>query len=720
MNPKICLSLSRAFLGLINLLFFALGCLLFAIGLWLFLHRQSFAALLVLRAPRAAPGGPSDAGGDGVHTARRRGGRGGGVGTGADSGVPISGPPRGPPRELGRPPAAAGLLRLDGAAGLGPPRGCRLLLSAGAPRAPHGAAPRPLPHGGPTAAVPHGLRRRRVGVDRREPAHRGGGQRRPRAPGAVPGDALDVSARRGDSLGLQEFVLDRLFAACDPADTGLVPAQRVVRYLQEVTGQSGEECRLRVLHRMLDREAAGAALDLPAFLAVMRQWIALCQHDGSVAANRRRNAVPDGPDGVTGASHLRRDSWFTEESAAPPDDLGLALAEAEGLTAPAAAPLEDDGSDTDTASPSEAAILRSRAEQLAARNAKLQRDAESAEELNARLAEETAQLAAQLRCSQRALEHAKDAAADMDELRATAKALAEENGELRRQARHLEKEQRELRSRADGLWDENQRLLGEGRGLRERVGALAAETADMGVSGGAALSANEAGAHPPSRQRCLPALRLSYGTARRFSPNATRLSPRWETRTAPAPLMDAPKPSPPPVRRPSVAPRRWRRRWRSASGSCRSCGRRRRGGGGRTPRPPVPGSVSASPTYRRSRLAPRWRRRCGKWRRQRRTMVRWRRRERWGVTVRRRMSRGGTAMAMGGESASGECSDAAEVEACGERHRSVPPSRAPVPPLLRLLVLLVLLVGLVGVGLLLRGRVPWPQPGLRHRGPPPA
>lgn len=48
----------------------------------------------------------------------------------------------------------------------------------------------------------------------------------------------------------------------------------------------------------------------------------------------------------------------------------------------------------------EAAGLRSRARQLAAQNAKLQRDAELAEELNARLAEEIAQLQAQLRrCS---------------------------------------------------------------------------------------------------------------------------------------------------------------------------------------------------------------------------------------------------------------------------------------------------------------------------------
>ncbi|XP_069738756.1 leukocyte antigen CD37-like [Phaenicophaeus curvirostris] len=46
MNPKSCLGLSRAFLFLFNLLFFALGCLLLATSLWVLLDRQSFAALL--------------------------------------------------------------------------------------------------------------------------------------------------------------------------------------------------------------------------------------------------------------------------------------------------------------------------------------------------------------------------------------------------------------------------------------------------------------------------------------------------------------------------------------------------------------------------------------------------------------------------------------------------------------------------------------------------
>ncbi|NXH70025.1 KASH5 protein, partial [Hydrobates tethys] len=199
-----------------------------------------------------------------------------------------------------------------------------------------------------------------------------------------------------------------------------------------VTEQSVEEGQLRALRRMLDPEAVGAALDLPTFHAVMREWIALCQQEGSVAGEHALKSPRACP------------------------------AAGEGRTAPAAAQLEGDSGNMDIVSPTEAAGLRSRAEQLAAQNTKLQRDAELAEELNARLAEETAQLKTQLRCSQQALEQARAAAEDLEDLKSTAKWLEEENGRLRRQARQL-----------------NQRLLAEGHGLRERIQALATETADL-------------------------------------------------------------------------------------------------------------------------------------------------------------------------------------------------------------------------------------------------
>ncbi|NWI86223.1 KASH5 protein, partial [Pitta sordida] len=110
--------------------------------------------------------------------------------------------------------------------------------------------------------------------------------------------------------------------------------------------------------------------------------------------------------------------------------------------------------------------------------------------------------------SRQALEQARAAAEELEDLKAVAKGLEEENGELRRQARHMEKEQRSLCSRAEGLQEEvrpgprsrpggaqlqsqplfapeqNQRLLAEGQGLREQIQTQAARLADLEVSGG--------------------------------------------------------------------------------------------------------------------------------------------------------------------------------------------------------------------------------------------
>ncbi|NXL05055.1 KASH5 protein, partial [Mesembrinibis cayennensis] len=78
--------------------------------------------------------------------------------------------------------------------------------------------------------------------------------------------------------------------------------------------------------------------------------------------------------------------------------------------------------------------------------------------------------------SQQALEQARAAAEELEDLKAIAKRLEEENSKLRRQAHQL------VRGPAS-LLPQNQQLLAEGHGLRERIQALAAETANLEVSG---------------------------------------------------------------------------------------------------------------------------------------------------------------------------------------------------------------------------------------------
>ncbi|XP_041343674.1 protein KASH5 [Pyrgilauda ruficollis] len=308
----------------------------------------------------------------------------------------------------------------------------------------------------------------------------------PCAPGAaIP---LPAPAESGCS---DEFALDCTFAACDPERTGLVQPQRVVEYVAAMTGHSGHDGRLQALRRALDPAAAGTALDWAAFRSAMGAWIAACRQDGA-----------------------------EEQDVGAGDARAVPAAEDEGQASPAATELQGDNTDVTTPS-AEAAGLRSRARQLAAQNAKLQRDAELAEELNARLAEEIAQLQAQLRSSSRqALEQARVAVEELDDMKAVVKRLEEENTELRRQARHAEKEQRSLCLQAEGLQEEvslgpggcpsgavpretpalfhprqNQRLLAEGQGLREQIQAQAARMASLEAQlcrGTALLSARDA------------------------------------------------------------------------------------------------------------------------------------------------------------------------------------------------------------------------------------
>ncbi|XP_058715619.1 protein KASH5 isoform X6 [Poecile atricapillus] len=279
----------------------------------------------------------------------------------------------------------------------------------------------------------------------------------PCAPGAV----IPLPAPAESSCS-DEFALDCTFAACDPERTGMVQPQRVVEYVAAMTGHSGHDGRLRALQQALDPAAAGTALDWTRFRTAMGAWIAACRQDGA------------------------------EEQDVATGDAGPAPVEDDGHVSPAAAQLQGDNMDVTTPS-AETAGLRSRARQLAAQNAKLQRDAELAEELNTRLAEEIAQLQAQLRSSRQALEQARVAIEELDDMKATVKQLEEENTELRRQARHAEKQQYSLGSQAEALQEENQQLLAEGQGLREQIQAQAARMASLEVSGGTVAMVGGAG-----------------------------------------------------------------------------------------------------------------------------------------------------------------------------------------------------------------------------------
>ncbi|XP_055505323.1 uncharacterized protein mrvi1 isoform X1 [Leucoraja erinacea] len=96
---------------------------------------------------------------------------------------------------------------------------------------------------------------------------------------AMPSEEGAASYDDEPGLCSEEDVLNFTFKACDTEGTGRVAASVIVRYLQEMTGQS-QDGRLQVLHNMLDPERKDIAIDRGDFHLTMRSWIANCTQDG--------------------------------------------------------------------------------------------------------------------------------------------------------------------------------------------------------------------------------------------------------------------------------------------------------------------------------------------------------------------------------------------------------------------------------------------------------
>ncbi|XP_047910713.1 protein KASH5 isoform X2 [Anser cygnoides] len=255
-------------------------------------------------------------------------------------------------------------------------------------------------------------------------------------------ESRESAATGAEGGWLEESLLDCAFAACDTEQTGAVPAWRIMEYLQAVTGRSGEEQQLQKLGQMLEVTAAGVALDLPTFRTVMREWIAHCQRDGASQSAEELD-VTGGPRVLTAALDL--------------EGYG---GERESVT-------------LDTRSIQEE---RERCNQhLAGQNATLRCALESAEELNAQLAEEVAGLTAQLHRAQQALEHGWASSQKLEDLEDEVRRLQEENRGLAEQNQHLEREQRGLLEEVTGLQETNSTLLAEAKGRKENLQALEAK-----------------------------------------------------------------------------------------------------------------------------------------------------------------------------------------------------------------------------------------------------
>ncbi|XP_058715614.1 protein KASH5 isoform X2 [Poecile atricapillus] len=330
----------------------------------------------------------------------------------------------------------------------------------------------------------------------------------PCAPGAV----IPLPAPAESSCS-DEFALDCTFAACDPERTGMVQPQRVVEYVAAMTGHSGHDGRLRALQQALDPAAAGTALDWTRFRTAMGAWIAACRQDG---AEEQDVATGDaGPAPVGGCWHRKGESgwpqWGRKHSPLCPvpqrtTDMCPQQPPSSRVTTWMSPPLPRPRGcgavpgNWQPRMPNCSGMLswpRSSTPAWLRRLHSSRHSCEGASKGSRAWGLDqhpgNAEMPFGSSSSRQALEQARVAIEELDDMKATVKQLEEENTELRRQARHAEKQQYSLGSQAEALQEENQQLLAEGQGLREQIQAQAARMASLEVSGGTVAMVGGAG-----------------------------------------------------------------------------------------------------------------------------------------------------------------------------------------------------------------------------------
>ncbi|XP_058715622.1 protein KASH5 isoform X9 [Poecile atricapillus] len=298
----------------------------------------------------------------------------------------------------------------------------------------------------------------------------------PCAPGAV----IPLPAPAESSCS-DEFALDCTFAACDPERTGMVQPQRVVEYVAAMTGHSGHDGRLRALQQALDPAAAGTALDWTRFRTAMGAWIAACRQDG---AEEQDVATGDaGPAPVGGCWHRKGESgwpqWGRKHSPLCPvpqrtTDMCPQQPPSSRVTtwmSPPPVPRPRGcgavPGNWQPRMPNCSGMLswpRSSTPAWLRRLHSSRHSCEGASKGSRAWGLDqhpgNAEMPFGSSSSRQALEQARVAIEELDDMKATVKQLEEENTELRRQARHAEKQQYSLGSQAEALQEEVSLALG--------------------------------------------------------------------------------------------------------------------------------------------------------------------------------------------------------------------------------------------------------------------
>ncbi|XP_041033564.1 protein KASH5-like [Carcharodon carcharias] len=255
----------------------------------------------------------------------------------------------------------------------------------------------------------------------------------------------------------EEDVLNCTFESCDIEGKGEVYVSRIIRYLEDVTGQSCEKGQLKLLHKMLNPEERDIAVNLGTFHNIMKQWIAECRQEGF-------------------SSGKNEEATCFENICILPTDKKSDTTSGQ---------LEGYGGDVNrgnletTELINDIECLEYTNRKLVDQNAKLQRSVEGFEEANVRLTEEIFDLKNKLKSSQQVLLHVKLLENELEDLKSIVKNLEDRNSKLQSHNRQLEKEQQNLSTRICQLQEENGKLTTEKDYAHWRTEELASEKVEL-------------------------------------------------------------------------------------------------------------------------------------------------------------------------------------------------------------------------------------------------
>ncbi|XP_072283298.1 protein KASH5 isoform X2 [Pyxicephalus adspersus] len=266
------------------------------------------------------------------------------------------------------------------------------------------------------------------------------------------GDSHNYSAQAAD-LSFEEEMLNSAFLECDSEGNGKVSVIQIIDYLKSVTDASRDGNRLVALRKMFDPDDKDILVDLQTFRTVMTQWIAGCCQDRNLKMPLDDVFIkdPEQPfENKYSTEQLERYSGHVQNFTGEQADLIGKVADLMFIN-----------------------------KKLTDQKIRLQKNLELAEETNACLTEEIAEIKSKLKSSQQAMQQSLSIHSELEDIKTFTKDLEEKISVLCVQKKKLEKQNLQLSSQKQHLQEESDKLLMEKERAKGKLDDICSENTKL-------------------------------------------------------------------------------------------------------------------------------------------------------------------------------------------------------------------------------------------------